>query len=80
MPLSHEPPEESTMSRAKANALAMVDQGDLQGAIDTMVADLGKDPRYAPNMGFTAQMAMALKADPNLTKEKVVDWVNGFNE
>jgi len=71
--------EQSHTEWAKERALAYVDQGQLKVAIDSMVSDLSKDPaRPREQQSMIAMMALDLRNKPNLTKEEVTEWINGF--
>lgn len=65
---------------AKQRAMEYVEQGDLKSAIDSMVSDLSKD-KDRPDMqkSMIAMMGMELRSNPNLTKEKVIEFIKGFN-
>lgn len=78
MPLSSTPPEDSYLSWAKKRALALAEKGQLKKAIFSMVFDLRKDPDSTQDISFVTGMACALKDDPALNKQMVVDWINGF--
>ncbi|PIR04068.1 MAG: hypothetical protein COV59_02700 [Candidatus Magasanikbacteria bacterium CG11_big_fil_rev_8_21_14_0_20_39_34] len=69
-----------TLKQAKARALRSLEEGNLQGAIDSMVSDLQRDPTrpdFQKNM--ITGMALALKDDPELNRKKVEEFINGFN-
>lgn len=70
----------NTLDLAKQRAMEYVEQGDLKSAIDSIVSDLSKD-KNRPEMqkSMIAMMGMELRSNPNLTKEKVIEFIKGFN-
>jgi len=73
-----EAPKEDLIDWAKGRARAVLEKGDLKGAVDTMVADLTKNPDMQAQMPMIAMMAMSLKADPEFDEKKVSDFIEGF--
>lgn len=67
------------LNLAKQGALQVLAEGDLVGAIDSMVSGLANDPTREKNMGATKMLAEVFKKDPNLDKEKVRYFIEGFN-
>jgi len=73
--------EENITAWAKRRALEYLSRGELKEAIDSMVADLSQDEqRPEGQKRFTGAMAMALRNDPDLTEQKVKDFIKGFVE
>ena len=75
--------ELNPIGHAKKRALKLLESGDLQQAIDSMVTDLNKiteSGRVQMPMSSVAMMAMILKNDLSLDERKVQDFINGFND
>jgi len=72
--------ERSELSDVKNRALEYVEQGDLKGSIDSVVSDMNKD-KSRPEMqkSMIVMMGMGLRNESNLTKEKVIEFIKGFN-
>ena len=71
--------EESRTDFAKRRALMYLERGDLPGAIDSMVSDLGKDDsRPSAQKSMIASTGMILKRKPDLSEKDVRDFIEGF--
>ncbi len=72
-------PTNLDISFIKERALKYVETGNLTTALDSIVSDLNKDPNRAEEQKqLIADMAWALKSDPNLSREQVVEFIEGF--
>jgi len=71
---------ESNLNWAKQRAMEYAERNDLKGAIDSMVSDMNKD-KSRPEMqkSMIVMMGMGLRNESNLTKEKVIEFIKGFN-
>jgi len=66
---------------AKKRALELLEQGELKQAIDSMVADLAKDPtRSETQKSMIGMMGMTLKNEAILDEQKVRTFIKGFKE
>jgi hypothetical protein len=73
--------EKKTLDWAKKRALKSANDRKLsQAALDSLILDLFDHFRLVPKMSFICGMATALKEDPHLSKERVVEWVERFGE
>ena len=63
---------------SKERALELLESGDVDGALTSMMSDLGNHPETANHTGI--QMGMALMMTGNLsTSEKMRKFIEGFN-
>jgi len=66
---------------AEQRAIALMANGKLKEAIDSMVSDLGKDPtRPEMQKGMIGMMGLSVRNDPQLDEKKVRDFIEGFSD
>jgi len=64
----------------KERALELVENGQLKNAVMSIASDLVKDTKRPDEQkALIVRMSAALRADPDLTQEKVREFINGFN-
>ena len=68
--------EESHVEWAKKRAHKYLSDGDLKGAVMSMMSDMDKTDNPNPMAGM---LGMATLNDPNMNKESVTKFIDGFN-